>query len=178
MQRTLPQQYTKAYSAPFKADVWLSQGPARISERLAASLNQLMLDDATNPNGTALVYGQEGAAVTYVEVRWIWLLLPYTLTVAGVIFLLMVMYGTYRAGAPVWKSSVHALLYHGLQREGAGDSEEDKRSAESARPHDAHTTALSTVREMHQHAARMRVRLMPSEDTGRLFLATSEANSK
>lgn len=155
-----------------KAGVWLDLGPELVMERVAKKLNLLMVDPNMNNISTGRVYGEEGSVVAFVEVRWLWLLLPYLSTVAGIIFLLLTIYMGHRAGAPLWKSSVLALLYHGLQQETPKKSDEGDMSSETASK-GLYSTALSTVCEMKQRAARTTVGLMQGDSTGRLVLAES-----
>ena len=95
-----------------------------------------------------------GAIVTYVEVRWPWLVLPLSLEVGGSAFLLMTICLTRRRKAPRWKSSVGALLYHGIESDDIRDGR------------------LATVTEMDRYAAGTLAELTMSEKYGRLTLET------
>lgn len=165
-----------------KADVWNSTGPETIFERLSASLNLLMVDPPTNPNATSMVYGQNGVFVTYVQVCWPWMTLPYILMVGGTVFLVSTNFRGRRMKAPLWKSSANALLYHGLEDEsevtksGGGPT-----TASSKHYHtpSASKFALSTIREMKtQAAANTNARPATTSKDGRMLLLSSGSGNK
>jgi hypothetical protein len=79
-------------------------------EGIAASLTQLGRDSRPSE-----VIGQVALPVTYVHIRWEWLILPAVLEVAGIALLLSTMVVTKRAKTPLWKGSVLPFLYHGLE---------------------------------------------------------------
>lgn len=59
------------------------------------------------------VVGQAGQVQVYVNVTWAWIILPTSLVIAGIIFLILAMYETKRQGACVWRTSEMTLLFHG-----------------------------------------------------------------
>jgi hypothetical protein len=80
-------------------------------ESIAASLTKLSLDQSEYTiSGNMLV------PVVYVEIQWIWFLLPCALEVAAIAFLIATIAVNESQNTVVWKSSVYALLYHGLDR--------------------------------------------------------------
>ena len=50
-----------------------------------------------------------------VEVRWYWLTLPALLNLASAIFLGLTIYTTHKHKTPLWKTSLVASLFHGLE---------------------------------------------------------------
>ncbi|KAK5467759.1 hypothetical protein LTS15_000732 [Exophiala xenobiotica] len=79
-------------------------------EGIAASLTQLGRDSRPSE-----VTGQVALPVTYLHIRWEWLILPDVLEVAGIALLLLTMVVAKRAKTPLWKGSVLPFLYHGLE---------------------------------------------------------------
>jgi hypothetical protein len=80
-------------------------------ENLAAALTKLILD-----YGAVEVTGQAAEPVVYVEVRWVWLMLPAALSCLGTVLLLLTARTTRLQETPLWKSSVFPLLFHGLDK--------------------------------------------------------------
>ena len=142
-------------SSSSNMESWREFGPKSIMSNLAASLTKLMLSPSTNPNGTTIFTGQAGSLITYVRVSWLWPVLPYSLTLLGFIFLLITIYTTHKSSAPLWKSSINALLYHGLD-------------------HDTGIySAMATIPDMDEQAAATRARLSAFGVNQRLMLETT-----
>ncbi|KAK4443634.1 hypothetical protein QBC34DRAFT_476700 [Podospora aff. communis PSN243] len=78
-------------------------------EGIAAALNNLSLTLTQEPP----IRGQARLLTTVVAVRWHWLILPLGTEVLGWILLLIAMYQK-RGVAGLWKDSLLAVLYHGL----------------------------------------------------------------
>lgn len=76
---------------------------------LAASLNSLF-----NTRSEERAEGSYINFVTTVNVRWAWLTLPATMNAVGVVFLGVVMLGNKKRKSRLWKGSLLAVLYHGL----------------------------------------------------------------
>ena len=68
----------------------------------------------------AVVYGRAASSVTYVKARFEWMILPVLLEVAAVVLLGMTVRLTKKKGRMMWKSSVLALLAHGIKDEKGG----------------------------------------------------------
>lgn len=144
--------------------VWQESSPTKIAENLANSLTKLLRDPGLNRglhygltyNGTDTISGSAGNVVAYAKIRWVWLILPYILSVGGMVFLLHTMWVSKRSKAPLWKSSINALIFHGID-------------------HDYDITSkLTTLTEMDRQASMTQVRLAPlSEMNDRLVLRTS-----
>jgi hypothetical protein len=109
-------------------------------ESIASSLTQLTLE--SKPNN---ITGQAAFPVTFANVRWEWLILPVVLEAAGITLLLFTMVQTKHTEVPLWRASVLAFLYHGLE-EGLKDGQ-----------------ATAKVSGMDMDAKKVRVRLKPSE---------------
>ncbi|KGO35945.1 hypothetical protein PEX2_088030 [Penicillium expansum] len=86
----------------------------------------------------------------FVEVQWLWLILPIILVVSGTIFIVIVIIENRKNGTNLWKSSVLAFCYHGLH-----DVDKDDSMAASV---------------MERKAEELIVRLQESEDHGGLVL--------
>lgn len=136
-------------------DVWIDEGPERTMNNIAAAFTQLGLSSSLNTNGTEVIFGQVGRVVSLVRVRWLWLILPYGLCLAGILFLLLTAYLSNRAGLPLWKSSINALLYHGIDY--------DHGSLEP----------LATIPEMDDQAERTRAQLRRSGIMDKFMLETT-----
>lgn len=91
----------------------VSQSLASIKDTIGASLNSLYHDQTTERAlGSYIRY------TAFTHVPWEWLVFPIILETLGILFLLIVLYkGRVR---PVWKGSILAALYHGLEHESSG----------------------------------------------------------
>jgi hypothetical protein len=75
----------------------------------------------TGPNAT-LAVGQALTDEAFIQVQWLWIILPASTVLLAIIFLGLTMWRSARARAPVWKSSGLAMLlhdmkgYHGAER--------------------------------------------------------------
>jgi hypothetical protein len=121
--------------------------------RIAASFTrQALLVSNTTVGGT--VYIPE----VYVSVGWVWILHPAGLTGLAVIFLASTMLVNHQRGLELWKTSILAVLYHGLARFGSEEeSAEDDRNA--------------TVSRMEKTAQGVKVRLTAVDEKRGLMLA-------
>ena len=81
-------------------------------ESIAASLTQLGLSQSN-----LMTFGTVGISEIYVDVRWVWFLSPCLLELATVGFLVYTVYISKHEKVHTWKSSLHALLYHGLEKD-------------------------------------------------------------
>ena len=76
---------------------------------ISSSLNKMVLRvDGEDVKGTAY------SIQVFVEVQWPWLILPGLLLLFGVCVFALTILSSKRHSTPVWKSSVLALIYHGL----------------------------------------------------------------
>jgi hypothetical protein len=78
-------------------------------ESIAAALTNYGL---ATTNDT--VQGDAFAEESYVHVRWQWLILPAFLELASLVLLVLTIVHSRREDVPIWKSSVLALMYHGV----------------------------------------------------------------
>jgi len=67
----------------------------------------------TGPNAT-LATGQALRDETFIEVQWLWIILPAATVFCAVLFLVLTMWRSARADAPVWMSSSLAMLLHDM----------------------------------------------------------------
>lgn len=58
--------------------------------------------------------GLGGIYETFIQVHWAWIALPRVCVCLGTIFLILVIWQTSRFSLPIWKSSIFAVLTHGL----------------------------------------------------------------
>ena len=102
------------------------QDPEKLTEAVSESLTNYMR--STNYTGFQKVTGKALSQETYVHVRWVWLLLPMSLTLLGAILLLTSIFMSERRKhrLPLLKSSALALLFHGLAGFDGSESEKDK----------------------------------------------------
>lgn len=145
------------YGTKDEAFVWQDEGPERVMQNLAASMNRAMLSSSRNPNGTTPIYGQASIPITLVRVTWPWVTLPLGLCVSAIVFFLATVRVSHKAGAPLWKSSVNAFFYHGIDFDSGI------------------WTPLATVPEMDAQAASTRAKLASVGIFERLMLETSVA---
>lgn len=68
-------------------------------------------------NGTDLIHGVAYGTETFVEIRWAWFSLPLLLLLLGLFFLVAVILQSRASGVQIWKTSVLAVLMHGLPEE-------------------------------------------------------------
>lgn len=134
----------------------MTTGADKIINNLASSLSRLGQDLSVNPgNATNIRTGSIGTLVTHVEVRWIWLMLPIALCIGSTSFLTVTIIINSRTKAPLWKSSINVLFYHGLD-------------------HDMGLhTSLRSIPEMETQSSTMRARLTPYGRNDRLVMETS-----
>ena len=127
----------------------ITLGPEVALQNLASALTKAGLSNSVrNVSGKAIFM------VAHVEVRWLWLILPASLNMAGVVLLVITIVFTKKSKAPLWKASATALLFHGLDFE-LGD-----------------TGPSEKLRDMDREARSMRVQLVNSQKRGRLLLQT------
>lgn len=88
---------------------------------------------------------------TIVLVQWNWLILPIGLVVFDFVFLAFVICATSSQDAPLWKSGLIPLFFHGLEEGYDGRDEQQQQPWRDRR--------LETQSEMKEEAARMKVRL-------------------
>lgn len=102
-------------------------------------------------NGSVLYQGEALEPVTFVHVKWPWLVWPAMLTIVGSILLLVCILRDRRRTA-LFKSSALALLFHGLH----GFDENDLKIPRTRRVEDNET--------LEEIARRLRVKFVPDED--------------
>ena len=100
----------------FDSDVMLAvwEGgdlPAQL-EYISRSMSTHMREP--NSGGSDLISGTSYTTETYYTVRWPWLILPVAVIVLVAIFSLVLMFETRRTKTRLWKNSMLALLFHGL----------------------------------------------------------------
>ncbi|KAL2858633.1 hypothetical protein BJX68DRAFT_262184 [Aspergillus pseudodeflectus] len=82
---------------------------------------------------TATIRGTVRLTEIYVSVRWLWLVFPSALVALGLVFLGLTMLTNGRRGLRLWKSSILAILFHGLEGFMGEDEDEDDRFATDSR---------------------------------------------
>jgi len=89
-----------------------------VLNNVAASLTQLGLQVS---NGTAT--GKVTTMQVYVLVKWEWLILPTVLELAGIALLLATALLSSHRKVDLWKTSIMALFYHGLEERTLRDTD-------------------------------------------------------
>ncbi|KAJ9613578.1 hypothetical protein H2200_003520 [Cladophialophora chaetospira] len=84
-----------------------------VMSNIAAALTAMGIKDPSANDVT----GSLGTVETVVHVRWEWLALPAFLVIGATLFLVLTIIVSSRSTTPIWKSSVNALLYHGLEED-------------------------------------------------------------
>jgi hypothetical protein len=83
-----------------------------LSQRIESIANALTNHGLATTNDT--VRGDAYAEELYVRVRWQWIILPAFLELASLVLLVLTIIHSQREDVPIWKSSVLALMYHGM----------------------------------------------------------------
>ncbi|KAJ5177547.1 uncharacterized protein N7500_000246 [Penicillium coprophilum] len=123
-----------------------------IMSNVADSLNSMALHTSgERVNGTAY------AIEVFVEVQWAWLILPALLVISGTLFFVLVILINKKDNTSLWKSSVLAYIYHGLNDVGPAD--------------------YTTASKMEEKAEDMDVQLQFSDKKGDLILGRRQSNT-
>ena len=131
----------------------VSSNVTQIVANLAESFTKLIVNPNFNVNGTRAIPGNLGTIVSETHVRWAWLALPLGLHLGGIAFIIVVAIKTSKSRVPLWKSSLNAIIYHGIDH-----------NASVLPP-------LKTIPEMDRQAAATLVTLSSARDE-RQFLET------
>lgn len=91
--------------------LWENKNHSGIMENIAASMTDRIRENA-NPE-QAYANGKVFRPVTYIKVKWEWLILPLSLVVMS--SLLFCQAVIKKSEAPLWKSALLPLLFHGLE---------------------------------------------------------------
>lgn len=113
--------------------------------KIADSLTRQGLDESW-----VSVPGRAITKATQIRVRWHWLILPAFLNILTTVLLITTATSSRKHKTPLWKSSITALLFHGLEDD----------------PRVPRTSKLSHMDEL---AESMRVKIKPSGVDGRLL---------
>ncbi len=141
-------------------DLLLSPGglPA-VLPAIAESLTYHNLNlDQDGPHLESLT-GTVWTQKAFVAVRWAWLALPVALNTLGFLFLWATAIYTHRHNVPLWKSSLLAILYHGLEDRSFISDQQQSYDTASEMESAARTTLVSLS--------------CPSEDGGGYMLLRS-----
>ncbi|KAI9738733.1 MAG: hypothetical protein M1834_008238 [Cirrosporium novae-zelandiae] len=118
----------------------------KLFTNLATSMtNNIREEGGANSTGTAW------KTETYIHIRWQWLILPVSLLMLSLVFLIITMLVSNKQNIPVWKSSQLALLFHGLTPEYRAKTDHENAN-------------LDLITEMEDFAKKIRVKLMQTED--------------
>jgi hypothetical protein len=79
-------------------------------QNVAISLTNYGLE-TTNETARGRAYAEE----SYVEVRWWWILLPTLLQLSTLILFITTVVYSHHNSIPIWKSSILAIIYHGVE---------------------------------------------------------------
>ena len=86
-------------------------GFPEVMDNMAASLSQALRQLPYLPSAAS---GNASSTYVYVEVRWAWLSFPITLSLAGLILLVLVVLETHKSRLSPWRNNVLAVLFHGF----------------------------------------------------------------
>jgi hypothetical protein len=107
--------------AVFVSTMAPNRSSATVGERSTRSLQERLENMATaltnygfeKTNET--VRGRAYAEESYVEVRWWWILLPTLLQLSTLVLFLTTVVYSHLNDVPIWKSSILAIIYHGVE---------------------------------------------------------------
>jgi len=119
-------------------------------DSVAASLTKMALD-SSHETVTGVITTPE----IYVHINWGWLVLPALLEIAGLVLLIFTALATRRRKVELWRSSILALLYHGVEEQTLREQE-----------------IRTDVAGMERAAKKVAVRLHPSGDDKRIVLGS------
>jgi hypothetical protein len=143
-------------SSDLMSVIYNSGNITKTMNNLATSMSNYIRSSSHDLNNTENT--AEGKALgmeTYVHVRWAWLTLPVACVLLAFVFLICAILSTKKHGDLAWKSSVLALLFHGLE----GQHRDQK-------PLEVSTRRISDMKDV---ARSIRVRLV-DDDSGTLRL--------
>lgn len=80
-------------------------------DRIASSVTDQIRTSGSSFRAPGLAMHNE----TYVQVRWQWIVLPLGVLILSIFHLIMTIWINETEGAPLWKESSVALLFHGLE---------------------------------------------------------------
>lgn len=83
------------------------------AEKLAVSLTNAIR--ALDTGDTQQAVGRSSVTIQYIRVRWIWLILPATVVLLGIVLLAGTIHQSCRSRVAIWESSPLAILFHPLQ---------------------------------------------------------------
>jgi hypothetical protein len=125
-----------------------SAGLEQIMANVASALTKFGLESGGKPfNGTAMVLQ------TYVEVSWLWLILPALLILGGLALFVATAMINRNHKLALWKSSILPVIYHAANKDLVDDSNDNK-----------------TVSQMEKNAQSVQAKLDISDDTDRMLL--------
>lgn len=90
-----------------------SQSTRSLRQRIESIANALTNYGLQTTNDT--IRGYAYTEESYVRVRWQWLILPALLELVSVVLLILTIIYSRREDVPLWKSSILALMYHGVE---------------------------------------------------------------
>ena len=90
--------------------IYLSDKVSEVIDNVARSMSAFI----QNNNADSTVTGFQSHVDTYIEVRWLWLILPITTIFLASLFLALTMYVSSRHAKNLWKSSILPVIFHGL----------------------------------------------------------------
>ncbi|KAI0401500.1 hypothetical protein F4802DRAFT_600974 [Xylaria palmicola] len=104
--------------------IYLYSAPdlSKVFRDVATQVSNIMRVSGGQNANTTSVKGLAFGIETYIEVRWEWILLPVVETLLAVVLLAATIVVTHRSRQPLLKSSVNALLFHGLEGWTAADT--------------------------------------------------------
>lgn len=118
----LQYRYANFDGAPYVRDLFVNplQEIASLHDRISKIMTNVLL---TSPTGANLRVGTAWGQVVFVNVRWVWMSLPFALLFFSLIFLLATIFKSAdeQGDIGIWKTSALAVLLNGLR----GDVQRD-----------------------------------------------------
>jgi len=72
------------------------------------------LTNAMRVSSGQQVQGEVHIEEAHIQVQWLWLIYPLVMLILGAIFLALTVWRTRKSGVPSWRSSVLAVMEHGV----------------------------------------------------------------
>ena len=93
----------------------LSTNVTQMMADIAESMRNALLNNALGNDTVGQRQGTSYSMEVFISVRWPWIALPLILVFSSIVLLILVMIQSSKRGTMVWKSSILALLFHGLE---------------------------------------------------------------
>lgn len=117
----------QTFSSDLMKAIFLN-GPRNVPQTMA-NLATSMTNNTRQKSGE-YVQGHSVSTITYIQVRWLWLVPSSLLLVATLVFLSLTVWQNKRCAMPLWKSSELVTLLHDVRTSSGGGDAQIHSSAE------------------------------------------------